>query len=321
MFKIRNAFLVLSLILFVSIHLQANIQIEGSHSVKDYEFKKFEFGLFFGIGMPKFDFENSFTESETYHWYDSSYWYYYDYNLNLAYSSNVSGVAESKFGFGGFINYLFHQNIGLQFMLESSKFDVPVEASHSVDVTYSGTWGSQYFSGSPTIQKNTGRLSVMPISFNIFTKFYFGSNISGHASGGLTYYQVEFEAESKGGVGVWYYTYVSSYDLWRLDADSVLLPVSIDDSYSGTGGNIGGGFSFEIQKNIEILIDFRYYFAPKKEFIWETKAGNYDTVIFGDTLSISRSEIDSAIGEVERFITVEVDPSYYRFSLALKFMF
>lgn len=322
MFKIRSVFLVLFLIFFASIYLQANTQIERSHSLENDGFKKFEFGLFFGIGIPQFDFDNLFSDSETYYWYDSSYWNYTEYNIDLSYSSNISGTSENKFGFGGFINYLFHKNIGVQFMLESSKFDVPVNASHSVDVFWSYSWGgSDSGSESPSIRQTKGSLSVMPVSLNIITKFYLGSKFSGHASGGLTYYQVDFEAESEAGAGVWYYKYASAYDLWFLFGDSVLLPVSIEGSHSGIGANIGGGLSFEIQKNFGILLDFRYYIAPKEEYIWEARSGSYDTVIYGDYLSITQDTIDDSMSQVEEFTTVEVDPSYYRFSLALHFRF
>lgn len=320
MTKLKCFWVLVFLFLFISICFASPDQITRPGTRND--FKRIELGLMGGPGMPQFDFNNSFSESQTEYWYDSSWWYYTEYDINLAYSSDVSGAAESKFGFGGFVNYLFVKNIGLQFMLESSKFDVPVDASHSVDVSWSYYWGDSYsYSDSPSIKKNTGSLSVIPISFNIITKFHLGSNISGHVSGGLTYYQVDFKAESKGGCGVWYYKYKSSSDLWFLYGDSVLLPISIEDSYSGTGGNAGVGLSFQIHENLGILVDFRYYIAPKKEFTWETSAGNYDTVIFGDTLSISRDMIDTAMGKIERDIKLEVDPSYYRFSFGLQFRF
>jgi len=325
MHKIKSVFLLFLLLLFTSIYSEAGIQIKRPASydlTKESGFKRFEFGLFFDIGLPQFEFDNSFSDSETYYWYDSSYWYYTEYDISLNYSSNVSGAAEIQFGFGGFINYLFHKNIGIQFMLETSRFDVPVEASHSVNVSWDYSWGDYSSdSESPSIKPNTGSLSVMPISFNIITKFHLGSIISGHASGGLTYYQVDFEAESEGGAAVWYYKYASGYDLWFLYGDSVLFPIYIDDSYNGIGANVGGGLSFEVHKNIGILLDFRYYIGPKEEFVWETSSGSYDTVIYGDTLNISQDLIDDTMGEIEKFITVEVDPSYYRFSLALQFMF
>jgi len=320
------------LIVFTSLYLDANNQNNSSYLAENNNFKKFEFGFLSGYGLPQFDFKNSFSDSYSDYWYDVSYYtdYYTEYDINIAYSSSVSGKSEGKFTFGGFLNYFFSKNFGFQFMLESANYDIPVEASHSVDLSFYFYWGeNENYTANPNIENTKGSLSVMPISFNLITKFFIGDIVSGYASGGLTYYQVGFEAESRGGTGLIYYWYQNSSDLWFLDGDSVLIPIYIDDSYKGTGGNVGVGFAFQIHENFGIVADFRYYLAPKEKFTWIPMAGNYKKVLFeeygwsfsSNTLSISQEAINTFLEENERFLQMEVDPSYYRFSIGLKFGF
>jgi len=296
------------------------------------DFKRIELGLMGGPGMSQFDFNNSFSGSYSYYWYDVSYysWRYTEYDFAQNYSSSISGTTESNIGFGGFLNYLFTENIGIQFMLETSSFDVPLETSHNVDLSISYYWGdSSHYSDSVSVEDTAGSLSVMPISLNIYSKFYFGPGISGHLSGGATYYQVNIQADSRGGYGMPYFYYNSSYDLWFLWGDSVMIPVSIDDSYNGVGGNAGVGLSFQIHENLGILADFRYYLAPKEEFTWNPRAGSYTTLLNdkynwnykASSLDIAQDDIDTFMEKNGESLKVEVDPSYYRFSFGLQFRF
>jgi len=337
MIKFRHNLVMLLLIVFTFMCLVAEAKSKQPVVAEKDEFKKVEVGFFCGLGTPQFDFKNSISDSYSHYWYDESrwywdeyyyYWYYWytSYDVTGNYSSSIVGNSKRKgLGFGGFFNYFFHKNFGLQLMLESSNYDIPVEASHSVEVSsysYLPSGINRYKSAEPSINDTTGSLAVMPISFNVITRFDIGDNIGGYVSGGLTYYKVDIKAESKGGYGLPYSYYSSSYDLWYLWYGSVLIPVNIDDSFSGTGGNVGGGFSFQIQKNFGIAADFRYYLAPKKDVSWIPKAGNYKEVLYElDTLSITQDDINTFLDENERSLQVEVDPSYYRFAFGLLFRF
>jgi len=330
--KIRNISLVLFLIAFNSIYLSAESQYTRGFKSEKNDFKRVEFGPLFGFGSSSFNFKNSYSDSYTSYWYDTSYWtnYYTEYDMTLAYSSSITGKAESNFAFGGFLNFFFIKNFGLQIMAEGTKFDIPLQSSHSVDLSFSDYSGGNYnYTANPSIEDTTGKLSIMPISFNLYTRFDIGKNIIGYASGGLTYYKVAIKGETRGGAGVIYQWYDSSYDLWFLEGDSVLIPLYIDDSYSGLGANIGGGLSFQIQKNLGIIADIRYYLAPKGEVAWIPEAGNYKKVLYdkygwtfgSNSLSISQAGINDFLKENERYLQVKVDPSYFHISMGLIFRF
>lgn len=331
MVKIRKILFVLILIIFSSLYLGANTQDERWVESEENDFNKFEFGLLFGFGLPSFNFINSFSESRVAYWYDDTFWIYTEYDLTLTYSSSIEGKAESNIAFGGFLNFFFIKNFGLQILVEGSKFNIPVQSSHSVDISASYYWGTtDSWTANPSIDDTTGKLSIMPISFNLLARFDIGKNIIGFASGGLSYYKIVIQTETEGGVGVRYYYYNSSNGLWFYWADSVLIPLYLDESYSGIGGNIGGGLTFQIQENVGIVAEIRYYLAPKKEVKWRGRAGNYKKVFFdkysswnfaSNTISISSTEIDEFIAEQGNALIVEVDPSYFRVSVGLIFRF
>lgn len=300
----------------------------GVESEKN-DFKRIEFGLLFGFGLPNFSFNNSFSDSYSSYWYDRSYQtnYYVELDMNLAFSSSITGKAKSNFAFGGFLNYFFIKNFGLQIMVEGSKFDIPVQSSHSVDLSFLYYWNGvqRSYSANPSIDNTIGNLSIMPISFNLYTRFEIGKSIFGHVSGGLTYYKVALQAETRGGAGVVYLWYDNTHDLDWLAGDSVLIPIYIDESYSGIGGNIGGGLTFQIQKNIGVVAEIRYYLAPTKEVTWKARAGNYQKVLYNEygwsfatnSLSISNAGIDDFLAENGDDLVVEIDPSYFRISIGL----
>ena len=339
MIRYKYILIMLLLIVFTSMCLAAETQNKPPVAAEEENFlKKIEVGFLFGSGIPQFDFSNSGSDSYSRHWHDFSYLtrYWVGYNLNGSFSSSIVGDSERGFGFGGFFNYFFHQKFGFQFMLERSSHNVPVAASHSVDMSIYMDWGDRYyFSAEPTIGDTTGSFTVMPISFNGIARFDVIKNIRGYASGGLTYFKANIEAESRAGYGFPYILYDSYLDLDWLLYDSALVPVNIDDSISGLGANVGGGVVYQIQEKIGIVADFRYYIGTNKDVYWTLRPGDYtllliDTFLreFGEvdwhgpvTMSLTQTEIDNFIREYGELVKVEVNPSFFRIAFGLQIRF
>ena len=325
MMRFKYILTMLLLIVFASMCLADETKKKPSVIVEEDEFKKVEVGFFFGPAYPQFDFRNSISDSYSSHWYDVSYvtYTFVEYDFDASFSSSIAGKSERGIGFGGFFNYFFHKNFGFQFMLERSSHDVPIYASHSVsmpNVLYS--YGGESLTAYPPINDTTGNLPVMPISFNVIARFNGGKNISGYASGGLTYYKADIEAKSNVGDGFPYLLYMYDVDLDFLLYDSVLVPVSIDESIGGPGGNVGGGIVFTIRKNLGIVADVRYYLGPTKDVDWTLSPGDYTLSINDDYyLAYDQSDINDFLEEHGENLRVGVSTSFFRLAFGLKFSF
>ena len=320
MMRFKYILTMLLLIVFASMCLADETKKKPSAIVEEDEFKKVEVGFFFGPAFPQFDFRNSIADSYNRYWYDVSYitYTYVEYYIDANFSSSIAGESERGIGFGGFFNYFFHKNFGFQFMLERSSHDVPVQASHSVGMSLDG----ESLSENPPINDTTGSLPVMPISFNVIARFDGEKNISGYASGGLTYYKADIEANSNVGDGFPYLWYMYDVDLDFLLYDSVLVPVSIDESIGGPGGNVGGGIVFTIQKNLGIVADFRYYLGPTKDIDWTLSPGDYTLSINDDYyLAYDQSDINDFLEGYGNNLRVGVNTSFFRLAFGLKFSF
>lgn len=339
MIRFKYILVILLLIFFSSMSLAAETKKKPPVVPAKEDFiKKVEVGFLFGPRTPQFEFSNSTSGSYNAHWHDYSYLtgYWIGYDINGSFSSSIAGDSERSFGFGGFFNYFFRKNVGFQFMLERSRHDVPVGASHGVDTSLHMDWGDRYYySAEPSIDATTGSLTVMPISFNGLVRYDATEDISGYASGGLTYFKTNIKAESRAGYGypfVWYYT---DYRLDLLLYDSVLVPVSIDDSISGAGINVGGGVVYQILKKVGIVADFRYYLGPKKDIYWAPTPGDYrllviDTFLreFGEdawhgpvNIRLTQSDIDTFMEDYGELFRVEVNPSFFRFAFGIQYRF
>ena len=324
MIRFKYILVMLLLIVFASMCLAAETKKKPQVAAEEENFKKIEFGFFFGPGISQFDFTNFLSDSYSEFWvYDSYYW------LDRgAYSSSIVGDAEMGCSYGVLFNYFFHKNFGVQFMLERSHHDVLIEASHSVVAELSYNGESSYYSADPPIADTVERLATIPISFNGIARFDIRANISGYASGGLTYYKTDdIETKSQLGYGFPFYLHHRASGYTYLLYDSILVPVSIEDSLSGAGSNIGGGVVITIQKNVGIFTDFRYYRAPKKDVYWTLQPGSYPYLmdywfwLDTGTKRLSDVSIQLFMQEYGELLKVEVNPSFYRLAFGLKFSF
>ena len=324
MARVKYILTIFLLVVFTSMCLASEVKKKQQFFVEEEDFKQIEVAFLLIPCIPQFDFRNSVSDSYSEYWYDS-YWYdssyvYTDYFLTAGFSSSIAGESEMGYGFGGLFNCFFHRNFGFQFMLERSRNDVPVKASHGVDMSINYWWGSVDYSEEPYIYDTTGSLTIIPISFNGIARFDGVKNISGYVSGGLTYYKVDIEAKSKLGYGFPFLVY--DYPLWYLRYDSFLVPISIDDSISGAGVNVGGGVVFKIQENVGIVGDFRYYLAPPKIVSWTLTSGEYTLSIYEEySMRFTQVDIGSFLKEYGELIKVEVNPSFFRIAFGLQFRF
>ena len=318
--------LIISLLIsFTSICLAGQTENKQAVAAEKDKSKKIEVGFFFGAGLHNFDLSSHMGDYLNKYWYWESAYGHTEYDLTASYSSSIWGHPKTSVGFGGFFNYFFHRDFGFQFMLERSHHNVDDNAGYHIYNELEYSWGeSDFYSAWDHNVDATVRLIVMPISFNGIFRINGGEYIGGYASGGLTYYKADIEAASIAGYSFSYLWHEYDSDLYYLLYDMVLIPVSIDDSFGGIGGNVGVGVFLSFWEKFGIVADFRYYHAPEKHVPWAAKAGDYTYLIndwYGPlTKTVTQSDIDTLFARYEGF-AVEVNPSFFQFAFGLQFRF
>ena len=322
---VKYILIIFLLIFFASICLAAETEKKQTVVAEEDEFKKVEIGFFFGPDIPQFKFRNTIRDSFSEYWYWESAYGHTEYELTGNYYTSIRQYSKKSVGFGGFFNYFFHRDFGFQFMLERSSYNVYGFSHHGIYMSLDYYWGeSDEYSGGEYAD-TTGRLTVMPISFNGVVRFDGGENISGYASGGLTYYKSDIEAEFKLGYSFPYLWHEYDSDLYYLLHDIISVPVSIDDSVSGMGGNFGVGIVFTFWEKVGIAADFRYYHGAKKDVYWMLRPGDY-THLINDwhgpvTKTLTQTDIDIFLEKHGELAKVEVNPSFFRLAFGLQFRF
>ncbi|TKJ31089.1 hypothetical protein CEE39_07530 [bacterium (candidate division B38) B3_B38] len=313
------------LIVFASVGLAVEMEKQQTVANEEDDFKKVEVGFFFGPNIPQLNFKNAIRDPLSAYWYWESAYGYTEYDLNVSSISEMGEHSAKSVCFGGLFNYFFGKNFGFQFMLEKSSHNVPLWTSHGIWFRLDYYWGERDEYRGNSQAETTGSWTVMPISLNGIVRFNNGKIISGYASGGLTYYKADIEAESKVGYRFQYLWYEHDSDLYYLLYDMVSIPMSIDDSVGEIGSNFGVGIVTTFWKKVGILADFRYYHAPKKDVYWTLKPGDY-TLLANDwygpiTRTVTQTDIDIFLEEQREFFQVEVNPSFFRFAFGLQFRF
>jgi len=181
-------------------------------------------------------------------------------------------------GFGAGFSYLFTDNLGIEVRVDYMNSDAEVTASYNVN----WEWSSSTSSNSETYtfpNIETGSLSVMPISLNIFYKAQTESYLTPYISGGLSYFNGNYEVNTRS-MYAYPYEYTSQGYNW-IDIEWWTFDYKIDESISGIGGNIGGGVDLRLMEVFSIGIEARYFVGPKVDDLqWEIVRKDYYTEEF-----------------------------------------
>ena len=229
--------------------------------------------------------------------------------------SVLNMTSENGIFFGGSMSYFINKNLGIQASIGSIQSKVPSKTTF--DFRY--TWNDGRSYSHVEHWDGNGDLSSVPLSFNLIGRF--GEKpATFYLSGGYTLFSNKLRADSYMGMvlsdvetdyiyGVPYYTqYI----------DGLKVPVTIDESWTSSGFNIGGGLDFKLSANVAFNIDGRYYACPSKELGWTYVTGDYDGLYGEYTWTVGSDEAE-VYGDATS--PLDVGLSFFKISAGIKFFF
>jgi opacity protein-like surface antigen len=270
--------------------------IAGVVYAEDGERKKAEFSLNFGGGFPLLDTSSSYADN-----------WGIEYLLRFSVSEGGSIATKAKSGmfFGGSFAYYFSEKVGIQAGFGYLKADV------TNGFSYTAEW--EPYSDS-AVGTDTGELTIIPININAIAKYSYGK-LSGYFSGGYTFFYNKFNSNAAMGYAYWFPVGIVPI------LDAVIVDLNINESWTGHGINIGGGFDFKVSENIAITAEARTYYCPSKEFAWNWQTGRYEGFMapnIPNTINFGNEDAQYASGQIT---SLEINPSFFQVSAGVKFFF
>lgn len=251
----------------------------------------------------------------------------YSISESLSYSDSFSGgVLQSAqasgtltqdlkkpIGFGAAVNYYFAQGFGIQLRVDlNSKAEI-VDGLSEYSLTWSWTTRGPYTQDEDPPWDATGDVSLTVLSGNFIFKPQTAGMFVPVISGGVSYFTGSLKVDTFGGFATTWlyggYRYIDYFD----------IPAKIDASVSGIGFNIGGGADIKFSPSVALNIEARYFVKSKIEEPWELNAGQYESNINeGWTLTLEQEEVEELAEEIP---LLEFNPSFFKISAGIKFMF
>jgi opacity protein-like surface antigen len=285
------------------------LALAGLSMAQSYQ-PQFEFSIFGGYALT--NVRGATAYSDTY----SSYFGYFD---PINESTTIDLKSKNGLFFGGSISYFFSPSIGLQLSAGFLNSDVP----NTSTVSYSrhNTLNGQTYTDDFAFT-GTGTFSSIPISLNLVARFG-NDRLSGYLSGGPTLYLNSYEGVSSFGFGIYDYSAEYIYPYLYLTDYVDVLQVGLEipkTSWTGFGGNIGAGVTFNFSPSVGLTLDARYYLCPAKDLPWNFQLGDYDGLL--NTLtgySFTQDDVDYVLG-VSDFMT-RINPSFFKITAGISFRF
>jgi len=234
-------------------------------------------------------------------------------------SGSISHRINNPMGFGISFSYLFLGGLGIQVRADfNTKLDVDAEQAESIfNITWTWTTGAGTFDSSTEWPLNLN-YTLTPISFNLIYKAQSGGKLVPYFSAGATYFSGTFETKATMGFG-----FSVKEDINGDTAQTInytAIPISINESLSGIGINIGGGLEFRLLRNIALNVDVAYFNKSEVETYWKVAPGNYDDKLgpSGFVLVVTQEMANAISEEIGKLM---IKPSFFKIQAGIKFIF
>jgi len=165
------------------------------------------------------------------------------------------------------LSYYFSGGFGIQLRVDFNfKQDI---SEGSSDFASNWTWTDDTTGSRNATYALSGEMSLMPISLNLIYKIPASAMFQPYLSAGLSYLTGSFKADSTAGYPFWYLT--PGFQ----NIDYLAVPIAIDESLSGLGGNIGGGVDVYFSPTVAFNIGAIYFLGKEFSFNWSPAPGTY----------------------------------------------
>jgi opacity protein-like surface antigen len=228
-------------------------------------------------------------------------------------SGTIRHEFKRPFGFTVSMSYFIFGGLGLQLRADyNTKVKISDDQGSQYNMVWSWTSGAGPFDVEE-VWPVTGEFSLMPISLNLIYKIQGSGVFIPYISAGVTYFTGNVKISTR---GAYAFSYVSG-DYRRIEYLS--LPLGIDESLSGVGFNLNGGFDIRLMKNMALTVDAAYFIKSKTEKKWAVAPGTYPGNNFPELSWI----IDQESAEIlsDALGTLSINPSFFKVVGGIKFIF
>jgi opacity protein-like surface antigen len=228
-------------------------------------------------------------------------------------SGTISHEFKRPFGFTVSMSYFILGGLGFQLRADyNTKVKISDDQGSQYNMVWSWTSGAGPFEAEE-IWPVTGEFSLMPISFNLIYRIQNSGVFIPYVSAGVTYFTGNVKISTR---GAYAFSYVSG-DYRRIEYLS--LPLGIDESLSGVGFNLNGGFDFRLMKNMALTVDAAYFIKSKTDKNWTVAPGTYP----GNNFPELSWMIDQELAEIlsDALVPLSINPSFFKVVGGIKFIF
>ncbi len=264
--------------------------------------KKIEFSIMGGYGIGSLNGTSSYSDS----------WGTFFTDV-INESTLITLTNKNTFALGANFSYLFTPNFGIQV---GGGYFAP---KADITAAYDFNWSSSFFGDSDSVTGSWptpegAKLTSIPLYLNLIAKYKTGT-FSIYGTAGPTLYFNKFSADSYSIFGKQYF-----YGLWL---DYFQIPIMIPEtSWTAFGFNAGAGFEVNISPSVALLVEGRYFYAPKKDFAWTWLTGTYDGVPYwADGGWFTGWTWTDWSGAESLTTTLTVNPSFFTITGGFKFFF
>ena len=213
--------------------------------------------------------------------------------------------AKTTYGLNGYFNVLFTESFGLQVLADYHRPGFGgANGPYEIGVQFQA-FGPETYADSVDWQASTGNLTETVFSLNALARFRVDDKLSLSLSAGPSVFHFEGKA---GHIGYTFFELTQVGDEFRLSGGTYRMVVDFGPQ-TKYGANIGVEAAYEAFRSVILAVDLRYYAAARTPLPLH--------VVEDELITRPIDEIEATIG----LGTLDVNPSYIRAGLAIRFIF
>ena len=212
---------------------------------------------------------------------------------------------KTMYGMNGFFNLLFTENIGLQLLADYHRPGLTgTNSAYDVSMSFLA-FEPETYANSVDWPETEGSLTETTFSLNALARFRMSRGFYLSMSGGPSV----FHLEGKGGfIGYTFFNLEQIGDEYHLTGGTYQMVYRFGPQ-TKYGFNLGAEASFEAFRRVILAVDVRWFASPKADFPLH--------IVEDEIITHPIAEIENAIG----LGSLQVNPSYFRVGLAIRFIF
>jgi len=268
-----------------------------------YDEKKIEFSLTGGYALGNLAATSDYADT----------WHVFLLNP-VNESTAITMANKNSFTLGANFSYFFSPNFGIQVGGAYFASKPPITSDWAINWHWTSS-GSTY-NDSGSWDATQGNLTSIPIYLNLIGKYRMDV-VDIFATAGPTLYINSYDAMAHSIYGDQF-----SFIIWQwIDWFDVPLEIA-KTNWTAFGFNAGAGFDIHVSPSVALTVEGRYFYCPKKDFVWHWIPGTYDGYngIFTGWI-YSEADFNGTGMAASKTTVLTVNPSFFSISGGFKFFF